>query len=62
MITTNKCVSCGNNSIGTTYIQESGQRMHGCNRCYPEDFNAMAERQKSMWLAGADEDEIATAQ
>jgi hypothetical protein len=56
-IRVNRCIACKHTDIGITCVSESDV-MHGCRRCYPEDFDNVAETQKQRWLDGADIDDI----
>ena len=57
-IRVSRCIACNNTDVGVT-CKSPTVCNHGCKRCYPEDFGAVAELQKQRWLEGASEDEIA---
>lgn len=53
-----KCSHCGTVGIGTAVQAESRVEEFFCSACARQDFDALADEQKSAWLAGGSEPEV----
>lgn len=50
-----RCSNCSAVAMGTT--RESNGKGN-CYNCMPRTFDAVAERQKELWLSGASPDQV----